>query len=623
MTFSLSGAISKIKDTRVVSQKKLDETIRQSVEDGILRHKNWYDVNERDTTDYVDHGGSESIFEQHDSAFTSTVRESRATKYRRLKQKRRTSGGGVITGVSESYDGMSVGLNTGEAPDNEQDVGKLRLQQLASKNQYLTMPPAKSIIENLKKYCIGRGISYDCPNETVDNYLSNIWEHNRMDVSLKETFRDWLMMGEVPWAFWDNTKDPNFDKENDSALEIRSLPPEQIEDVEYDIDDFTAVLSYKRSYWAGKKITEAFYLDITHPYGDESDLKLDTTYNKKTSAYQNKAEEPRMYMFKYGLTHDQRGRVFMDTVLRWNRIYVDFVHDRGRINHLRTKIFLVETLTGKNNTVGGGSRYERMPKGGIKLVENANRKYRVISPDTGAQDAELDAKLIGYLICSGVQMPMYILFQNSENNNYASIKEAGHPFAMSVQDLQDEYSERIRKIVKFFIAHGIRSKLLPPEIEMEYYPLKTIGEMKSMISELVAEAVPADRIVSQVRQKYGETKKYKIRTIDIPITLNFPIIVASDPEKTANTIKIYRELGLVSRRTAITKIGEDPEVELTRMAQEEEEDLQKSIERRNTLGTDMGITNPNDNNPVPNNKDNPPEDKNTKDNPPPDGSGNK
>jgi hypothetical protein len=285
------------------------------------------------------------------------------------------------------------------------------------------------------------------------------------------------------------------------------------------------------------------------------------------------AEQPervRMMMFRHGLEYDLRGRVIMESILRWNRVAVDFLYSRARLNHLRSKIFLVETRGGGSGKRASFTRStEPMPEGGMKLIETPDRKYQILAPNTGAVEAETDYKSILYMIGSALSMPIHILQVNAENENYASIKEAGNPYAQMVQDMQDEYGEHLRRMLRYLIVMGIRRGVLKEEYTVEYLPEDAIGEVRRYIDDRMASGATLNEAVADVQPLVDQSKKKKtIRTINIPLMLIFPNIIQTDPTQEAQAVQIYITLGLMSVYTARLRIGLNPEVEESRTAAE-------------------------------------------------------
>jgi hypothetical protein len=559
-----------------ISASRLDKVTQQAIEKALREHENW--STSAEGGEYykylgldVGAAGTEgrSIFEDIDYGYIETKQKDSEGK------------------VQESKDWTGVGLNIGYNPDIKHTVEDLRLQQEASVHQWSRMPPARAIIENYKRYCIGRGIKFNISVPVVEEYVARFWKQNKMEIRLKNGFRDWLLMGEIFWTYTLREK-ADFDKDFETPVIVRSIPSVQITDIEYDQDDYETVLTYKRdTNNTALKHETYYYKDISYPFEEDTiELGLPGNLNKSTTSLDVNLRDERVQIFKYGLTFDIRGRCFMETVLRWNRVLVDFVYDRGRLNHLRTKIFLIETNTGKRGSQLGTS-YQRLPKGGLKLVETADKKYRMVAPNTGATDAESDYKMIVFTIASGVSMPYHILTQDASNSNYASIREAGTPFVQAVIDLQDDYGENVREQLMFVIAHGVRTGVLPEKVKVEDYPASTIGEMKRYIADKIEGGVPVKEIIESTRLLFTEEKKVReIRTIDVPIELIFPDIVHTESDKQANTLKVWRELGLISRQTSMRKIGVDPDIEFGRISQEDDDSFAKDLDKSNQMDQD-------------------------------------
>jgi hypothetical protein len=394
----------------------------------------------------------------------------------------------------------------------------------------------------------------------------------------------------VPIIFF-TEMDIRFEQENDPICILRAIPATEIVDIEYDDNDKQTILSYKRTRVLDSGTTDdRRYLDVTHPEGDESELKLPQTLNLQQSQYASEAQtNEKMLWIKFGLPYDLRGRPILEPVLRWNRMYSDFVYDRGRLNHLRSKIFLIKNIgstTGKASTKK--QEVERMPRGGMMLVQPQGTEYKMLAPNTGASDAYTDIKIILYLIGSPYGMPIHILNVNAENENYASIRAAGNPFAQFIADMQDDWGWEIRRIIRFVLATAVRKKFLKPTYTVEAYSGASVSEAKKFISESVDRGHSVETIVAAARTMLGEKKSIEVPTTQLDIDIIFPSILHDDPEKQAKTLQIYIQLKLMSRYTARTKIGVDPDIEQSRIEQEYEEDqekLDREFERMNRGNT--------------------------------------
>ncbi len=538
---------------RFITQKNLDEIIDNAATLAVERAKGWVNVNDSgDSDESVDNF-------KHGFCFGTNVFEQESTGNKEFKRKIN----GKETTVTEAMF-TSAGIDVGVNPENIQTLAKLRLSQDASLWQWINFPVAKSIIESTKRYVIGKGIKIDIPQVDVLKVCQTFWKRNDMEEGTKDDFRDSLLEGELFSLFFAN-KNENIDVEVESVAYLRRVPSYQIDDIERDPDDYKTLLSYMRVITKNEMDDEKkYYLDIS--YNNEELTKAGIVLNPNTtkSVYEEGAENARMIYFKYGTTFDERGRPFMECVLRWNRILMDFVYDRGRLNHLRTKVFLIETRTSKGGKVlGSGSGISRMPKGGMKLVESADRKFRMVSPQTGADDAYVDYKMILYIIASGVSMPMHIINMNAENENYASIRKAGHPFIQMIEDFRDSWAEYIRTILRYVIVIAIEKGVLKKSYTFEHFPGESIGEVTDLIKMRLEQGIPTDKIIEEA--DLFKKEQITINTVDIPINVVFPELSEEDAKAQAETLEIQLRNFLVSQKTAIQRTGGNVDAELIQM----------------------------------------------------------
>ena len=550
-------------------EEAIDEKVAEAVNVALIEAKDWITVGEGDSIFDQDEGATFNPYEDTSifGMYPDTISGGdRNHKFEKDKVK-----------LAES-EWANVGLSAYQDPENMQTVEKLRLHQSASLFQYINYPIARSEVENLKRYVLGRGIRIDCLAEPVMKVLKNFWMVNDMESRNKGAFQMYLIDGEYFILFFDNHAADDFDEDVDAVLLVRSVPSAEVDEVEFDDEDRETRLSYKRDIPKGDLSADTkYYLDIDYPFGDERELRLPKRGNVGTSEHAAESQNARMMMFKHGLLYDARGRVGLESILKWNRVAVDFLYSRARLNHLRSKIFLIKTQAGKvGKTLTSATSVQKMPKGGMMLVETPDRQFRMVSPNTGADDAEKDYKMILYMIGSALSMPIHILNMNAENENYASIKEAANPFNQAVQDYQDEWGEHLKKLFRYVISHAVRLGVLDTEYQIEYLPEDVVGEVKRMVNTRLKEGVDAKAIVDDLRDIVEVEKETKvIPTTGIPISIIFPTIIKTDPTQEAQAIKIYMELGLMSKYTARLKVGVDPDVEEARLNIEWEEGMAK------------------------------------------------
>ena len=525
-----------------------------------------------------------SVFEQ-----SSKAGRNKTYKYKIGYEKK----GGKLKPVTEKISEatyINLGLNSGINPDNIQTLGKLRLAQDASLWQWINFPVGKSIIESTKRYVIGKGIKIDIPHEDISKVCKAMWKGNGFELGTKDDFRDYLIDGEILYSIFVN--EDCKDAEKEPCVYLRRLPSSQIEEVEYDPEDYKTKLSYKRTYTKDGEIVTIHYLDFA--YKNDVLEEAGLVYNPDISDSQYEVEATgnnRVAMFMNGTTFDERGRPFMECILRWNRILTDFVYDRGRLNHLRTKVFLIETRTAKGGrTLGSSSGISNMPKGGTKLIESADRKFRMVDPQTGASDAYTDYKIILYIIASGVSMPMHIINMNAENENYASIRQAGHPFIQMIEDFRDTWAEYVRQILRYTIAIAVEQGHLEKTYKLERRPSDTIGEMSNLLETRLKQGIPVEDIINEAEQ--FKKDMVEINAVDIPINIIFPELTEADPKVLAETLEVQMRNGIVSRKTAMQKSGYNVEAELIQIDieqvkrnKEEDERIKKAMD---TAGRDLG-----------------------------------
>lgn len=585
-------------------EKEFNAKIRVAVDDALAEERRYFDaelqaLKTRGLLDSERDPFFSPFFESYDNINAGPT----------LKGKEKAKYKNVAEGTWATY-----GLSPFQDPNSEQTLDKLRLQQAAAMYQWVNYPIARSEIENIKRYALGRGLKITCTIPEIARVIKNFLSVNQFDRRNKESFRMYLIEGETFMAFYDNYDETSFDKEVDSPLLVRTFPSSEIVDIEYDSEDRETVLSYKREIMGEGK--PKYYLDVSHPFGDEEVLGLPTTMNRSLSDYVGDAEEPRVIFFKNGPMYDSRGRVFLEPVLRWNRVAVDFLYTRSRLNHLRSKIFLVETRMGStgNKVSSAPTATERMPAGGTNLIETSDRKFRIIEPKTGADDAETDYRMLLYMIGSALSMPLHVLQVNAENENYASIKEAGTPFVNMIADVQDDWKDKIDGVIQYLLHTCVRVGILEKEYTVELISSDALREIEDYVDERRANGDSESDIKEAVDKLLAKEKTTKkVKTINAPVDIIFPNIVKLDIDKNTRSIISQVEAGLTSEYTGRIALGRDPEVERERVSIEtkaREEALEKRVAKFNQGGPDFSTTDgPREKTKLPVKDPNDPEDK--------------
>lgn len=458
-----------------------------------------------------------------------------------------------------------VGMASGESMSREWSDGMRVLAQHASFNAYQKRCHAKSAVRNLQRYVFGRGIKFDSPSpEVVDCLTKKLWfnesERIKMEQRQKDMFRTKFLDGELFLPMF-------VDKEG--FVKTRIFPSNEIAEIETNPEDVEEIRSYKREWMdADFKSHTLFYKDTNY----------DILKEKTSFADSHKFEEAVwIYFTKYGELNEKRGRPEMYPMLRYHRLLDDMIGDRAVRQHELSRIFLKKTIKG-DRSPEGTTRIQRPPAGGYVLVATDKVDWEIMVPDTRAGDAKEDINLLKYALASGYGVPFFILDQNPENASYASILEAGTPFVFTILDEQDTWKSDFRNIFKFVLRKNVECGQLDKEMEIETYGEERVGEAMRRLLQLYEEEADYEIMLQEVRDTLGKKYKQKIKTIEIPISINFPDVIRTNQFNLAQILKIYGELGLASVQTLSEKAGFNFKEELFRIAMEKKRKMEEAEE---------------------------------------------
>lgn len=549
----------------VITRKNLERVLEDKVTDAIIEERKYQQAKDLGLT------VGELTSMMYDNSY---VVESQGGKMEIQKRKPalKSNGQGASKNIKEMTTEESmflVGMASGESMSREWSDGMLRLAQKASFNAYYKRCHAKSAVRNLQRYVFGRGIKFGSPSpEVVDCLTKKFWfnesERIKMEQRQKDMFRTKFLDGELFLPMFVNKK---------GFVKTRIFPSEEMTEIETNPEDIEEIRSYKRE-WMDTDFQShvRFYKDTNYDILKQ-EMSFEDSHKFEGAVW--------IYFTKYGELNEKRGRPEMYPMLRNHRLLDDMIGDRAVRQHELSRIFLKKTIKG-DRSAEGTTRVQRPPKGGYVLVATDKVDWEIMVPDTRAGDAKEDINLLKYTLAAGYGMPFFVLDQNPENANYASILEAGTPFVFTILDEQDTWKSDFRNIFKFVLRKNVECEQLDEEIEIETYGEEQIGEAMRRLLQLYEEEADYEIMLQEVKNTLGKKYKQKIRTIEVPISINFPEVLRTNQFNLAQILKIYGELGLASVQTLSEKAGFNFKEELFRIAMEKKrkrEEAEEALEK--------------------------------------------
>ena len=278
---------------------------------------------------------------------------------------------------------------------------------------------------------------------------------------------------------------------------------------------------------------------------------------------------PCVQFIKMGIDTEIRGRVPLQPVMRHLKYYEDWLMDRIRLNHERSKVVWVKEISGRMPETT--ERKRRAPAGGVMLVETENVKYRIEKPQINADDAKEDGLGILYTIGAGTSLPIHILNQRADQNVYASIRKADTPFSQYIRGKQEFFGEAFENMYRHVLKQAVKAGKLPKTVRVPEYAQESLVSMLSDINHMVVEGKDTDYIKEQAQKMIaGKRVAMKpVNTVDIPMSLEFPEIIKEDMEAQAKVMQIHKSLGIVSSATLAKRAGYNWKHEMQHMMSEQ------------------------------------------------------
>jgi len=471
----------------------------------------------------------------------------------------------------------------------EQEPGDLFAMQDAAVAKYFTDPHARNIANNIQYYTVGSGVQFRVPDKEVQEVIRNFRQLNKVDKRCKSMVLMTYLEGEYPLALFIGKK---------GNLLLRRIAPKEITEVETHPEDTENIFAFHQqvSLLAGKEL-DRWIPSVDYRKWEESQ------FDSYLSAHRNEFTDNLVLQFiKYGIEGETRGRVPMQSIMKYLKYYEDFVVDRIRLNHERSKVVWIKEVKGRSSEAITKER--KSPRGGIMLIENENVKYRTESSKLESGDAEKDALLILYTIASGVNIPIYILDQRSDQQNYSSIKKSDTPFSQMIMDNQDFWYVEWEMILRTLLQAKVGAKELKDITKVKSYLIESQVDAARAINLAVIEGRPKLDIIKEAEKilKDGE-KEENINTVNIPIDIIFPDVIQEDALQQAQVLQIHHTIGIASRATLSTKAGYNWPMEIAAQKIEQQELIPPETGTQDGRAVKprqpVPKTNPNKNEPIP------------------------
>lgn len=423
-------------------------------------------------------------------------------------------------------------------------------------------PVARAIVEAYKRYTIGRGVLFGCQVPEIKEVLDKFWWHNNMELRHKDMVESVLVEGELF---------PHYTKDIENGLVyMRKIPPTQVYTIETSPDDMEMRLAYERIFLNTTNVTDTrYYKDMNYDYQDEK--------NKIESVNAGKfVDDVVVQMIKYGPLEEVRGRVPLHPVMKWLRMYDDWLMDMTRLTHEQARVIMKEiwSQSGSKGTEFT-TRIRKSPPGGYRLREiEGSIKYEFMSPDIKAGELVKVGRSLLHQIGAQFALPLFMLVASSEDEKgYATIRKSDTPFSQAILDNQDFWTIHFNDMAKVVLRTAMEASknALSSKFKIKKFTTESEVLAKMIINKMVIEKRDIDEIIKNAKQVLVLEAEEEKDTLEIPIAWTFPDVVRESELDHAKTLEIHKKLGLASDETLSKKAGYDWEYEQAKMREQASE----------------------------------------------------
>src|SRR5690606_31799603 len=355
--------------------------------------------------------------------------------------------------------------------------------------------------------------------------------------------------------------------DNQGNVYLRKSDPKSIVEIEVDPMDIEAKFSYKREF--------VEFDSQGNPAGTtKSQRILDINYQKyqnfdigyKKSVFLKDRDFVRNVVCKHIKLSEEdqlRGRPPGRTILKFLKMYENFLLDRMILNHERSKVVWIKEIRGRNTEDLTKGRLA--PKGGMMLLETEGVKYRIESSKLEASEAKEDALHLLYYISSGIRFPLHVINQRTDQQVYSSIRKADTPFSTMITSFQSMLAYEMEEIYRYQIKLLVDKGKLKKQYKYPSYSEESLANAAVKELEMEMNGATKSQIYNEVKKiiQEGLTEITK-DVMEVPINQEFPQVVWQDPKEMAEVLKTHDEMKIASKLTLSGRAGYDGKKELAR-----------------------------------------------------------
>lgn len=253
-------------------------------------------------------------------------------------------------------------------------------------------PLARRLVGLITSYAVGNGISLGSEKSHLRKFISDFWQHNRMDLRVDEWCDELSRSGELFPVLFTNPVS--------GMSSVRLVPACLIRAIDFDGEDYERELRYQEQVGIGE--AEKWWIGVGSDLAINVDqpLMLHYAVNRPVGAL--------------------RGESDLASILPWLRRYNRWLEDRVRLNAaMRAFLWVVKVPARLRSAVE--ERYRTPPEAGsVIIAEEGAETWEAITPKIGASDAEKDGRAIRWMIVAGGPGTALLDIGEGEDSNLAT-----------------------------------------------------------------------------------------------------------------------------------------------------------------------------------------------------------
>ena len=503
-------------------------------------------------------------------------------------------------------------------------------------------PIIGAIPDAYQRFTLGRGIKFRCDDVKVQARLEEFWQKNKMDMYTKRAVWLLVTESEFFPLYFISSKTGDVKVREIQPAEISVIetnPEDKSIPLSYKrefVDTEGVITHFKK-----EKSEIRYYADIDYFTQKEDELDGQKSINdKRGKGWQGKYKL--VQFIKLMKNREVRSRVFLERVLKWAEFYKNWIVDRAIINHEIGRVVWILEISGRRSeswtrykpAPAGGTVKISTPDrkwvptnakinapdvkedglfllyqvcAGVSLPIHVitQRATEAVYSSLNKSESPMTMAILDLqdTITESFLKPMFKLVirsavNASEKSLSKKLKIRKYVNEYLVEVFRSEYSKykekkindsQLVKTIKVLTEHFI-SEFRDKD---SYRGIRDISEQIMTDCNKLCEMCMKDSL-KLFESESGEVSKdllksayslfengfvLDVETENIPIEITYPDMLMDDPLNTAKVLKIWKEIGVASDDTLMTKAGFNPEQEKYLLKKQREENEKYGLDK--------------------------------------------